>query len=146
MTIFKSFAVMLGLIIGVATADSAIAQSNSAAETVASGGFTNVDMRTSGTWSLETRADGVYAVLASNFKARKAPDLKIFLSKLPAANVDGDNATDGVFVAELKSHKGAQAYKLPAGIDLASFKSFVIHCQQYSKFWAAGDIGTNDIG
>lgn len=140
MTIFKSFAVMLGLIIGVAAADAASAQSNAPAAIVASGGFTNVDMRTSGTWSLETRAGGVYAVLAADFKARKAPDLKIFLSRLPAADVDGDNATDGVFVAELKSHKGAQAYKLPAGIDLASFKSFVIHCQQYSKFWAAGDI------
>lgn len=136
MTILKFFAVILGLIIGVAGADSVSAQP----ATVATGGFTNVDMRTSGTWSLATRADGVYAVLAADFKARKAPDLKIFLSKLPASDVDGDNATDGVFVAELKSHKGAQAYKLPAGIDLATFQSIVIHCQQYSKFWAAGDI------
>jgi len=133
--ILKPFVVMLGIIIGTAAADSAIA-----ADTIASGGFTNVDMRTSGTWSFETRADGVYAVLAANFKARKAPDLKIFLSKLPASDVDGENATDGVFVAELTSHKGAQAYKLPVGIDLASFKSFVIHCEQYSKFWAAGNI------
>jgi len=136
MTILKSFAVMLGLIIGVAAADAASAQDT----TIATGGFTNVDMKTSGTWSFETRADGVYAVLAADFKARKAPDLKIFLSKLPASDVDGDNATDGVFVAELTSHKGAQAFKLPDGVDLASFQSIVIHCQQYSKFWAAGNI------
>ncbi len=136
MSILKPFAVMLGLIIGVAAADAANAQD----ATIATGGFTNVDMKTTGTWSFETRADGVYAVLAADFKARKAPDLKIFLSKLPASDVDGDNATDGVFVAALTSHKGAQAFKLPAGVDLASFQSIVIHCQQYSKFWAAGNI------
>lgn len=135
MTFLKSLMVMLGIIVGTAAADAVYAQ-----DTVATGGFSNVAMKTTGAWSLETRADGVYAVLSDDFKARKAPDLKIFLHTAAAADVNNDNAANGVFVAELKSHKGGQAYKLPAGLDLSSFKSFVIHCEQYSKFWAAGDI------
>lgn len=133
--ILKPFVVMLGIIIGTAAADAVYA-----ADTVATGGFTNIAMKTKGTWTLETREDGVYAVLSEDFKARKAPDLKIFLHTSAANQVDDDNAASGLFVAELKSHKGAQEYKLPEGIDLSSFKSFVIHCEQYSKFWAAGNI------
>lgn len=134
--ILKPFMVMLGIIIGTAAAESAFA-----AETVAGGEFTNIGQRTKGSWTLETRDDGVYAVLSEDFKARKAPDLKIFLHTADAANVDDDNAANGVFVAKLESHKGAQAYKLPDGLDVNAYKSFVIHCERYSKFWAAGNIG-----
>ncbi|MBO6505165.1 MAG: DM13 domain-containing protein [Kordiimonadaceae bacterium] len=133
--ILKPFVVMLGIIIGTAAADTAFA-----ADTVATGGFSNVAMKTKGTWTLETRADGVYAVLSEDFKARKAPDLKIFLHTAAAGSVDDDNAGEGLFIAELTSHKGAQEYKLPEGLDLSAYKSFVIHCERYSKFWAAGNI------
>ncbi len=133
--ILKPFMVMLGIIIGTAAADAAFA-----ADTVATGGFSNVAMKTKGTWTLETREDGVYAVLSDDFKARKAPDLKIFLHTADAGSVDDDNAAEGLFVAELTSHKGAQEYKLPEGLDLSAYKSFVIHCERYSKFWAAGNI------
>lgn len=139
MTVLKSLIVMFGLIIGVAAAESV-----SAADTTQSTGqssvFSNVAMKTSGNWSIENRADGTYIVLADNFKTRKAPDLKIFLSKLPAGDVESDNAADGVFVAELKSAKGGQAYKLPDGVDLGVYQSIVIHCEQYTKFWAAGSL------
>ena len=78
--ILKPFVVMLGIIIGTAAADSAIA-----ADTVATGGFTNVDMRTTGTWSFEARADGVYAVLVADFKARKRSSC-LLGSTLPASS------------------------------------------------------------
>ena len=38
------------------------------------------DFKVKGTWSIEQRADGNYFVLSDNFKTKKAPDLKIFLS------------------------------------------------------------------
>lgn len=154
-SILKPCVVMLGIIVGTAAANTVYADDSVASQTVASqtvasqtvesqtlasGGFTKIGQRTTGTWTLETRADGVYAVLSDDFKARKAPDLKIFLHTAEPGKVNGKNAADGLFVAALKSHKGGQAYKLPAGIDLADYKSFVIHCQQYSKFWAAGSI------
>ncbi len=134
-TFLKPFVVMLGIIIGTAAADAVYA-----ADTVASGGFSNIAMKTKGTWAIEKRDDGVYVVLSDDFKTRKAPDLKIFLDSQKASDIGDDNAADGLFVAELKSAKGGQSYKLPSGVDLASYKSFVIHCEQYSKFWAAGNI------
>ncbi len=149
-SILKPCVVMLGIIVGTAAANTVYADDSAATQTAATqavatqtfatGGFTKIGQRTTGTWTLETRADGVYAVLSDDFKARKAPDLKIFLHTAEAGKVNGKNAADGLFVAALKSHKGGQAYKLPAGIDLNDYKSFVIHCQQYSKFWAAGSI------
>ena len=139
--ILKPFMVMLGIIVGTAAADAAFAADAAAAETVATGGFTNIGQKTKGTWTLETREDGVYAVLSDDFKARKAPDLKIFLHTAAAGSVDDGNAAEGLFVAKLKSHKGGQEYKLPEGLDLSAYQSFVIHCERYSKFWAAGAIG-----
>ena len=65
--LLKPFVVMLGIIIGTAAADAVYA-----ADTVATGSFSNVAMKTKGTWTLETRDDGVYAVLSEDFKARKA--------------------------------------------------------------------------
>jgi len=104
------------------------------------GAFSNVNMKTSGGFSIETRADGAYLVLSDDFKTKSAPDLKIYLSTLPAGDVNKKNATKDVLLAELRSRKGAQEYKIPAGIDLSTIKSVVIYCKEYSVFWAAGDL------
>lgn len=132
MKFLKPLVVMLGMIIGVAAAENV-----NAAEAKP---FTNVAMKTSGNWSIETREDGTYIVLADNFKTRGAPDLKIFLHTLQADDVENDNAAQGLFVAELKGKKGAQEYKIPANVNLSDYKSIVIHCEQYTKFWAAGSL------
>ena len=106
-----------------------------------SGSFVEQNKRTSGTWSIETRADGQYVVLSDDFKTKRAPDLKIFLSPRQPDQLTGSNATTGsTFVAELTSNKGGQAYKLPAGVNLDDFASVLIHCEQYSVFWAAGSL------
>ena len=135
MKFLKPFVVMLGMIIGVAAAENV-----SAAEPGVVKPFTNVAMKTTGNWSIEKRADGNYIVLADNFKTRGAPDLKVFLHTLPAGDIENDNAGEGLFIAELKNKKGAQEYKIPASVNLSDYQSFVIHCEQYTKFWAAGSL------
>ncbi|WP_262694433.1 DM13 domain-containing protein [Kordiimonas aquimaris] len=135
MKLLKPFVVMLGMIIGVAAAENV-----NAAEAGLAKPFTNVAMKTTGKWSIETRADGNYIVLADNFKTRGAPDLKIFLHTLAAGDIENDNAAEGLFIAELKSKKGAQEYKIPANVNLSDYQSLVIHCEQYTKFWAAGSL------
>lgn len=135
MKLIKPIVMALGILFGLNIANAAVAE-----DVNLSGGFQNIEQRTSGNWRIETRGDATFVVLSEDFKARSAPDLKIFLSKLPAGDVDDDNATDGVFIAALKSHKGAQEFQLPAGVNVADFQSFVIHCEKYSKFWAAGQL------
>lgn len=95
-----------------------------------------------GDWAVETK-DGVsYLVLKDNFKTRKGPDLKLFLTKKSSSTIGKNEAveTHGTFLANLKSYKGKQSYKLPPNIKLSDFKSIVIHCEKYTKVWAASAI------
>ena len=46
----------------------------------------------------------------------------------------------GVFIANLKSNKGSQKYLIPETISISDFNSIVVHCEKYSKVWAATDI------
>lgn len=111
-----------------------------AAERLASGGFSNQSERIAGGWSIEREADGLYLVLSDDFRTRAAPDLKFFLHTLPAAQITAQNATRGVFVADLSRARGAQRIRLPANIDPANYRSLVLHCQQYTVLWGAGDL------
>ncbi len=118
-----------------------------AAETVETvlhkGVWTKKSFKSSGDWSIVQTADGaIYVKLSDDFKTRRAPDLKIFLSPHAADDATGGNATDGaLLVAELSSNRGGQAYEIPAGADLARFQSILIHCEAFSKLWSAADLG-----
>jgi hypothetical protein len=107
---------------------------------VSTGGFENQESSIDGGWRIETRDDGRYLVFDDDFRTRRGPDLKIFLSIEAAANVTGDNAANGLFLAELESHRGTQAYRLPDDLDLEAYASVVIHCERFSKLWGAGDL------
>lgn len=89
-----------------------------------------------GNWSVEQRGDTHVIVFDKKFKTKKGPDLKLFLSPTSIDDVTGATATEGsVFLAELKSHKGAQEYVIPANIDINDFASLLIHCEAYSHLW-----------
>ena len=113
----------------------------SADEMAPKGSWTKKNYSVSGEWSIVTKGDGTYVMLDENFKTRSAPDLKIFLSKKAAGDLTNRNATDGATrVVKLDSAKGAQAYKLPAGLDLSEFQSILIHCERFSKLWAVSPL------
>ena len=96
------------------------------------------DFKVKGTWAIEQRSDGNYLVLDDAFKTKKAPDLKFFLSKNSYQDINGNNATsNAVQIAVLKSVKGGASYKIPANVNVADYKSLVLHCEQYSKLWAS---------
>lgn len=98
----------------------------------------NQEFKVKGTWSIEQRSDGHYLVVSDDFKTKRAPDLKFFLSKNDYGFITGENATDGaVQVAKLTSTKGGQEYKIPSNINVSDYQSLVLHCEQYSKLWAS---------
>lgn len=106
-----------------------------------SGEWTKKSFKSSGAWSIYTDGDKTFVKLSADFRTRNAPDLKIFLSPLPASKTNGRNATKGsVLIAPLSSNAGEQVYEIPAGVNLADFKSILIHCEQYSKLWSAADL------
>lgn len=107
----------------------------------ADGAWTNKQYKINGGWTLE-RKDGQNIIrFDENFKTKGGPDLKVFLSTHTIDNANGKNATDGsVLIGVLKSNKGAQEYVIPDNVDLASFQSLLIHCEQYSVLWGGASI------
>ncbi|MEM7762954.1 MAG: DM13 domain-containing protein [Pseudomonadota bacterium] len=98
--------------------------------------WTKRSQKIKGSWQIVETDAGVFLELDEQFKTRRAPDLKLFLSPLAADDVTASNATSGsVLIAKLKKAKGAQRYEIPADIDLSQFQTLVLHCEAYTKLW-----------
>lgn len=111
------------------------------AEDLSAGAFTNEEYNVDGMFRFFEEDGRIVVELSDDFRTRRGPDLKLFLSPLAADDVTGANATDGSLrIAELDSNRGGQRYVLPQGTDLGDYRSLVIHCEQFSKLWAAGDL------
>lgn len=112
-----------------------------ASETLYSGVWTKKTYRASGDWTIYTENGKTYVQLSDDFRTRNAPDLKIFLSPRAAAETDNNNATAGsVLISPLSKNRGGQVYEIPATVDLADYKSILIHCERFSKLWSAADL------
>jgi len=94
-----------------------------------------------GSVTVEQRGDRTVLVFSDDFRTKKGPDLKVFLSRHNVANATGDNATtDAIRLGELTSNKGAQEYLLPEGVNLADYSSVLVHCEAFSKLWGGADL------
>ncbi|MEM1189983.1 MAG: DM13 domain-containing protein [Pseudomonadota bacterium] len=94
-----------------------------------------------GDWKIVEDGGAQYIELDDNFHAKKGPDVKIFLSPTPSAQVTGDNAVDGsVFVELISDFDGSTRIEIPAGTDLTQFQSLVFHCEAYSKLWGSSPL------
>ncbi|MEO9969753.1 MAG: DM13 domain-containing protein [Hyphomonadaceae bacterium] len=106
-----------------------------------SGTWTKKKRTSKGTWSITREGGELFVKLDDDFSTRNAPDLKIFLSPLSAAEAANANATDGaLLISLLSSNKGAQSYMIPSGTDLANYQSILIHCEDYTILWSAADL------
>lgn len=108
---------------------------------IAGGDFIKKKKKIRGTWQIEARADGNYIVFDEAFKTSNGPDLKVFLSPTTIADVKGKTAVNGsVLVGLLKSNKGTQEYRIPAGVNLDDFESVLIHCEEFTVLWGGADL------
>ena len=139
-TILAAFAALFLTGFGL-SAPAAAAAAASEHEILHEGSWTKKSFRSAGTWTIYQEGDRTFVKLSADFRTRNAPDLKIFLSPTEAKKANGRNATNGsVLIAPLTSNAGEQVYEIPQSVDLASFKSILIHCQQFSKLWSAADL------
>ncbi len=108
---------------------------------IATGGWTNQEYKIEGEWTIYFENGKNYISLSDNFRTRRGPDLKLFLSPMAPEDLTGRNATRGsVLVSALESSRGAQTFEIPEGTDLSQFASVVIHCERFSKLWGAGPL------
>lgn len=99
-----------------------------------------------GSWKIIQKGEKKFILLGEDFEAKKAPDLKIFLSKLSLEEINSDNAStpdNASLVAELKKFKGSYEYSIPEGVSLEDYTSIIIHCEKYSKLWGGALLSKN---
>ena len=94
-----------------------------------------------GDWKIEKDGDTYFVVFADNFEAKKAPDLKIFLSKMDFEDISGKNATNqSVLVTPLSAYEGKMKFEIPASINPSEYQSIIVHCEQYAKLWGGSPL------
>ena len=94
-----------------------------------------------GAVTVEQRGEQTVLIFSDDFRTKKGPDLKVFLSKNTVSDATGENATtDAVRLGALTSNKGGQEYVLPEGVTLSDYSSVLVHCEAFSKLWGGADI------
>lgn len=68
--------------------------------------------------------------LAKNFETDGGPGLRVWLSRSGPNSGDASLNDRFVDLGSLKTAKGKQSYKIPKGVKLGRYKSFVIWCSQ----------------
>ena len=118
----------------------ALAASTVPAAELASGDWTKKSFKIAGSWRIVEEDGQRFLELDAAFKTKKAPDLKLFLSRQALADATGKNATrDALLIAPLDSHQGAQRYKLP-DVELNDYPTLLLHCEKYSKLWGGAPL------
>ncbi|MEM1391032.1 MAG: DM13 domain-containing protein [Pseudomonadota bacterium] len=106
-----------------------------------SGDFVRKSKKLKGSYDVVQRDGRTFIIFSDDFRAANGPDLKIFLSPKSLSETTGRNATDGAInIGVLKSTRGVQEYEVPAGVDLASFESVLVHCEAYSVLWGGSNL------
>ncbi|MFT5520352.1 MAG: hypothetical protein ACI9IA_000944 [Enterobacterales bacterium] len=91
-----------------------------------------------GDWKIVTSAEKQFIDLADNFKAKKGPDVKIYLSPKSPSDITGENAAEGsIFIKLISDFEGKARIDIPANIDISQYKSLVFYCEEYSKLWGS---------
>lgn len=117
------------------------AQAETVVDVSVSGDFIKKQKSIKGSWEVIQRGDQTVIKFGDDFRAKKGPDLKVFLSPQSVSDVSGKTATNNaVLLGKLTSTKGGQEYVLPAGIDINDFESVLVHCEAYSVLWGGAEL------
>ncbi len=110
-------------------------------KTEATSAFVKKRYSIKGDWTV-VDDNGVETIkFSQSFKTKGGPDLKVYLSKMPMAELGKDNAAQtALSIGVLKSNKGEQLYTLPDGISLSDYKSVIIYCASFSVLWGGFDL------
>ena len=101
-------------------------------QTFASGEFQDLEHHTSGTASVITLPDGRRFLRFEGLETSNGPDLRVYLSEIPASDDWHDYGERYVDLGALKANLGDQNYEIPADVDLEKYRSAVIWCRRFS--------------
>ncbi|MDQ3618857.1 MAG: DM13 domain-containing protein [Actinomycetota bacterium] len=99
---------------------------------LAEGVFQGLEHPTSGTARVLDLSDGSRFLRLENLDTSNGPDLRVYLSEIPASDdwyAYGERFID---LGPLKGNRGDQNYEVPAGTDLSAYRSAVIWCRRFT--------------
>ena len=100
--------------------------------TLARGSFHDLEHPTTGTASLIELEDGRRFLRLEDLETSNGPDLRVYLSEIPAGDdwyAYGERFVD---LGALKGNRGDQNYALPGHVDLSAIESAVIWCRRFT--------------
>jgi hypothetical protein len=114
-----------------------------APRTLASGAFHGVAHETKGTASVVELPGGKRILRLANFETSNGPDVRVLLATAAdAMDDDAVKAGKTLELGKLKGNVGDQNYDVPAGTDLAQYKSVVIWCNRFGVNFATAPLAT----
>lgn len=92
-----------------------------------------------GKGSVSVREGSVF--LGEDFEVGPGPKFHVYLVPKSRIRSSGDlKEQKFIDLGRLRSFKGSQRYALPAGLDLAAYKSVIIWCEQFSVLISPADL------
>ncbi len=100
----------------------------------------SLEHQSSGTVLLIRLADGRRILRLENLATSNGPDLRVYLSTMPASADWHSYDRDYVDLGALKGNLGNQNYTVPNSVDIARYRSAVIWCRQFKVGFAVGPL------
>ena len=104
------------------------------------GTFQSYEHRTTGTAQVLRLADGSLVLRLMNLATSNGPDVHVWLSAQSAGDAADAGTGRWLELGGLKGNRGNQNYLVPAGTDLASYRSVVIWCRRFSVAFGAAPL------
>jgi hypothetical protein len=113
------------------------------AKTLFTGKFHGKVHNTEGRATVYQDKDGKLVLRLTNFKTSNGPDVHVILVAAKDAADDTNflkSNTEKVELGKLKGNEGDQNYEIPAGIDLAKFRTVSIYCERFDANFGAAPL------
>ena len=101
-------------------------------EVLASGSFQSLEHTTSGEAMVLELSNGDRYLRLEDLETSNGPDLRVYLSEVPASDDWHAYGERYVDLGELKANLGSQNYSIPADVDLSRYRSAVIWCRRFT--------------
>jgi Electron transfer DM13 len=105
-----------------------------------SGRFRSLEHATTGTAIVLRLTDGRLFLRLERLSTSNGPDVRVYLSHVPAGGDRHAYRTGFIDLGALKGNRGSQNYAIPAGTDLSAFKSAVIWCRRFAVGFAVAPL------
>lgn len=99
---------------------------------VAGGSFRSLEHSTSGRATLIELPDGSHILRFVDLDTSNGPDLRVYLSEVPAGDDWHAYGERFVDLGALKGNLGNQNYRIPPGVDIRRYRSAVIWCRRFT--------------